>query len=195
MKKIFLGLVLLFGMANMAQARFFLCADASYSLEKATKGIYKSSGNGYFISASLGTEHYFGESQIAGLRWYLGGGYGRSIFTDDNFTNFNLKLGLDLLIDIVKFQEDSALTFFAGLQSGFLLFVSDLKDMNGNYLNNNNNIVPLYVSAGLSLKFASHHRLELGALIPVVDLLVVDGEGSKLYYDPYRFSLGYKFVF
>lgn len=194
MKKIFLGLVLLFGMANMAQARFFLGADASYSLEKATRGIYKSSGNGYFISASLGTEHYFGESQIAGLRWYLGGGYGRSIFTDANFTNFNLKLGLDLLIDIVKFQEDSALTFFAGLQSGFLLFTSLEEDPRKETIANNN-YIPLYVSAGLSLKLASYHRLELGALIPVADLLVVDGEGSKLYYDPYRFSLGYKFVF
>ena len=109
MKKIFLGLVLLFGIANIAQARFFLGVDGSFNKEKITMHVgekeTKINPNGMSFDVNLGTEHYFGESEYVGLRWLLSGGYGK-LFNTVSYSNFNVSFGMDLLVDVWKFNED-----------------------------------------------------------------------------------------
>lgn len=192
MKKIFLGLVLLFGMINIAQARFFLGVDGSFNKEKITMHVgekeTKINPNGVSFDVNLGTEHYFGESEYVGLRWFLSGGYGK-IFNTVSYSNFNVSFGMDLLVDVWKFNEDYSIGLFGGAQVNAIGLTTPLSSI----VPFNRNLVNLHARAGLTIKLAKHNRIEFAALIPVWDIVSVNQLPYE--YSSLRFQLGYKLVF
>ena len=192
MKKILLGLMLLFGIVNIAQARFFLGVDGSYNKEKvithSKEGEQKTNLDGMSFDVNLGTEHYFGQSEYVGLRWLLSGGYGK-LFNTNSYSNFNVSFGMDLLVDILKFNEDYSIGLFGGAQVNAIGLTTPLSSI----VPFNRNLVNLHARAGLTIKLAKHNRIEFAALIPVWDIVSINQLPYE--YSSLRFQLGYKLVF
>lgn len=140
-KNLLLALMVLSTFASLADARFFLGIDGGYSMDKVdvkiedetvmgvvtkpgsfTKDAYE--GNGYLFNINLGTEHHFDKNNYVGFRWFLGLGYGRTTLINQSDKSIQYpsniieaNLGADLLLDVIKFGNNS-LGIFGGVQGG-----------------------------------------------------------------------------
>ncbi|STP11917.1 outer membrane protein [Helicobacter mustelae] len=204
MKKILLSLLLLGATINFAQARFFVGVDGGYSLDhlykyKNNKIVESAKGDGFNIGLNLGTEHYFGQSEIVGLRWLLMGGYGQNFIENItlHLSNFNVNLALDLLIDVIKFDNDSALTLFGGLQGGLLGILSKEMQEGNTSLRalNNQNLFSFQGRVGLSLRITKHHRFEFSFYTPVYSFYMFSDTPPNAFANNIKMTLGYKFLF
>lgn len=91
-------------------------------------------------------------------------------------------LGVDLLLDVIKFGNNS-LGIFGGVEGGGVIVISDDKKYEG----------ITRVASYSSLEFlAEHHRIEFVTKIPAYTL---NPDGDENIYKPLQFMLGYKYVF
>ncbi|WP_143428623.1 outer membrane beta-barrel protein, partial [Helicobacter sp. 13S00482-2] len=204
---------------TLAQAKFFLGIDAGSSIDRVdveveptlgymdvvvkpgsfTENAYR--GNGYLFNFNLGTEHHFDRNNYVGFRWFLGLGYGRTTLINQIYTPIQYpsniieaKLGLDLLLDVIKFDTHSTLGFFGGVEGGVEPVLSDKFYERRPIFESSNPY--LSARAGLSILLAEHHRIEFVAKIPVYTLYPNNGSGkADNIYKPLQFMLGYKFIF
>ncbi|PAF53122.1 hypothetical protein BKH42_07785 [Helicobacter sp. 13S00482-2] len=211
MKRIVLLAFMMLTSANtLAQAKFFLGIDAGSSIDRVdveveptlgymdvvvkpgsfTENAYR--GNGYLFNFNLGTEHHFDRNNYVGFRWFLGLGYGRTTLINQIYTPIQYpsniieaKLGLDLLLDVIKFDTHSTLGFFGGVEGGVEGTISD--DTSNTFPTGN---IYILSRAGLSILLAEHHRIEFVAKIPVYGIII-----NNNIYKPLQFMLGYKFIF
>ncbi|MDO7253329.1 outer membrane beta-barrel protein [Helicobacter cappadocius] len=212
-KNLLLTLLLTLSMlTSLANARFFLGIDGGYSMDKVdvktedkttytgtntivtpgsfTKNAYL--GNGYLFDINLGTEHHFDKNNYVGFRWFLAGGYGRTtlINQSNNLIKYpssiiEANLGLDLLLDVIKFGNNSV-GLFGGIEATGLNVFSMQKDT----VIFDTPEIQARARIGLSLFLADHHRIEFITKIPVYTL-----NGDENIYKPLQFMLGYKYVF
>lgn len=206
MKKIINTLILVLSLSAVAEARFFLGVDANYI----PKNIVDENGGKVVLKhlfeagVNLGTEHYFGASNIVGMRWFLGASVGNKILgprlmndgllaKNDRVFTIGLQLGIDVLVDIIK-SENVDFGLFAGLDGGLGFMGPGIqKEVFGSARG-----FPLSSRIGLTLKLASHHRLETTLGIPLYTFSAgkdSTGKDIELYRKNLIVSLGYKFVF
>lgn len=184
-------------------------------------------GGGGIIGVNLGTEHHFDENNYIGFRWFLSGKYGKTKlvdryrFVDKEYpsTFLGVGIGLDLLLDVIKFSKSSSVGFFGGITGEFTQLKSDERtscDLSPNpetrciYYGGDGGKPARFIDfgsflasarAGLSVFLANHHRIEFVAEIPIVtsgssrtSTPVLNNDVNYLY-KPIKFILGYKLVF
>ncbi|MDO7253327.1 outer membrane beta-barrel protein [Helicobacter cappadocius] len=215
-------MLVLSSLTSLADARFFLGIDGGYSMDKIdvktedikgyggsiitpgsfTKNAYL--GNGYLFNINLGTEHHFDKNNYVGFRWFLAGGYGRTtlINQSNNLIQYpsnviEANLGLDLLLDVIKFGNNS-IGLFGGVEGGVNGTISDAY-----YYDRQCDKYPTFPSispsvfgrVGVSLLLANHHRVEFVTKIPIYELDNSSTDYADKRYKSIKFMFGYKFVF
>lgn len=240
-KNLFLTLIILSTFTSLASARFFLGIDGGYSMDKVdAKALYTQGGiigdaiyppfdigkmydgGGGIIGVNLGTEHHFDENNYIGFRWFLSGKYGRTKLVDryklvgeeypSTFLGF--RIGLDLLLDVIKFNKYNSVGFFGGIAGEFIGLRSDGRTCSNPqthcvYYGGDGGkparlieFGNLLASAriGLSVFLANHHRIEFVTELPIftygirTPTPVLDNDVNYSY-KPIQFMLGYKLIF
>lgn len=213
MKKIALLLLMLF--ASMLQARFYIGIENGYTaqgipalqtkgkgiefhtiLTSTLKDILKNGATGYNISLVLGSESFYG--RYFGLRWGLGAGYSSTeIEFKENGKKYELELqgiladmNVDMIINIVN-TGSFALGFFGGAGINYEFFTSSG--------NPKLHALGFNGRAGVTTLLANHHRVELFAKIPFMDLsskfIPSDKNAFVSGAQQISFLASYKFVF
>lgn len=214
LKRLCIIILALSSIFSLANARFFIGIDGGYSIYKIdvkalytlgydTTGVEKEylsfkinkmySGSGSFVSANIGTEHYFDEGRYVAFRWLLSGKYGRTkptdhyIFIDRTYlsTYWSAGLGIDFLFDVIKLNKLGSIGFFVGVNAEYMELFSDERTpctqesfnrgercayIGGDsgpvrYIDFEN--VLLNPRVGTSVFLADHHRLEFRVEIPI----------------------------
>lgn len=180
MKKIAFTFLML--CASMLQARFYLGVEGGYtvqgipSIQTKGKGIefhtiplntFKDGATGYNISLTLGSESFFG--RYFGLRWGLSTGYSSTDREfkengkerEDEIRSILADMSVDMILNVVN-TGNFALGFFGGAGANYQYFTSST-DPQFHAFGFNGRV-------GVTTLLTDHHRIELFAKIPFMDL-------------------------
>lgn len=202
-------------MISVAQARFYVGVEGSYTLQgipsaqengkgiefqtitpSGLKDLIKNGSGGYSVGVVLGSESFWG--RYFGLRWGVGAGYssaklekkdnGKTI--KNSIETLTSELSVDVMINFVN-TECFSFGVFGGVGAEY------------QYVLNNGNpkkhALDFVGRAGVSTLLGDHHRVELFTKLPFASMSSKYSSGDKnaflLGMSKASFGASYKFVF